>query len=87
VRTNTRMLIKPFSGLSDPDTAFPKADTCFFNLMLPEYSSPEILKERLLFAIHTDADSMDADEPQEEESMGGRPGRHTLNAFLDPSSF
>jgi other hect domain ubiquitin protein ligase E3 len=62
------MLIKPFMGLSNPDQAFPKADTCFFNLMLPQYSNAEILRERLLFAIHTDADSMDADtRPQDED--------------------
>jgi len=67
VRTRTRMFIKPFPGLTgNPDYAFPKADTCFFNLMLPEYSSAEILKERLLFAIFTDSDSMNADLPHEE---------------------
>jgi hypothetical protein len=60
-RTNTRMLIKPYSGTANPDKAFIKADTCFFNLTVPEYSSPEILKERLLMAIHTDSDSMNAD--------------------------
>ena len=37
-RTNTRMLLKPMMTNS-PDTAFPKADTCFFNVMLPLYSS------------------------------------------------
>jgi hypothetical protein len=66
-RTKTRMMIKPFLGLSDPNSAFPKADTCFFNVMLPEYSSQKILKERLLFAIYTDSHSMNADEPQEDE--------------------
>ena len=37
-RTNTRMLLKPFTT-SSPDTTFPKADTCFFNVMLPAYST------------------------------------------------
>eukprot|EP01122_Echinamoeba_exundans_P001572 TRINITY_DN115_c0_g1_i2.p1 TRINITY_DN115_c0_g1~~TRINITY_DN115_c0_g1_i2.p1 ORF type:complete len:3572 (-),score=989.42 TRINITY_DN115_c0_g1_i2:58-10773(-) len=74
-RTQTRMLIKPFTGTSHPDSTFPRADTCFFNLSLPEYSSPEILRERLLFAIHTDADSMDADERNQEpeQDMRGLP--------------
>jgi hypothetical protein len=55
-RTKTRMMIKPFLGLlSDPNQAFPKADTCFFNVMLPEYTSQKILRDRLLFAIHTDS--------------------------------
>jgi len=61
IRTRTRFLIKPFAGLTNPDLAYPKADTCFFQLMLPEYSSAEALKERLLYAIFTDADSMNAD--------------------------
>jgi len=67
-RAVTRMLIKPYTSSKDPDLAYPKADTCFFNLHLPEYSNPEILKARLLFAIHTDADSMNADNPQETEN-------------------
>jgi len=63
-RTSTRMLIKPFTGTTDPDQAFPKADTCFFNLMLPEYTSAKILGEKLIFAISTDDRSMNADNPQ-----------------------
>ena len=34
------------------DQALPSASTCFFSLALPEYSSKEILKEKLLFAIN-----------------------------------
>jgi len=64
LRTSTRMLIKPFMGTTDPDQAFPKADTCFFNLMLPEYTSAKILREKLIFAISTDDRSMNADNPQ-----------------------
>uniref|UniRef100_A0A6B2L160 HECT domain-containing protein n=1 Tax=Arcella intermedia TaxID=1963864 RepID=A0A6B2L160_9EUKA len=60
-RTATRMLIKPYSGTTSPDQAFPRADTCFFNLFLPEYSSPDILREKLMVACHFDADSMNAD--------------------------
>ena len=36
--------------------------------MLPEYSSADVLRRRLLFAIHTDADSMNADVPAEDEA-------------------
>lgn len=43
------------------DGALPKADTCFFNLELPDYSSKEIMKSRILLAIHTDCDSMNAE--------------------------
>jgi len=64
-RTQTRMLIKPAPS-TDANAMFPQADTCFFNLTLPEYTSQQILKEKLLFAINTDADSMDADQPQED---------------------
>lgn len=43
------------------DGALPKADTCFFNLELPDYSSKEIMKQRILLAIYTDSDSMNAE--------------------------
>ncbi len=43
------------------DGALPKADTCFFNLELPDYSSKEIMSQRILLAIHTDSDSMNAE--------------------------
>lgn len=34
-----------------PDTRLPQAHTCFFQLDLPEYSSRDILREKLLIAI------------------------------------
>jgi len=34
------------------DQALPSASTCFFSLTLPEYSSQDILREKLLFAIN-----------------------------------
>jgi hypothetical protein len=34
------------------DNALPSASTCFFSLALPEYSSKEVLKHKLLFAIN-----------------------------------
>eukprot|EP01126_Amoeba_proteus_P036032 TRINITY_DN3652_c0_g2_i6.p2 TRINITY_DN3652_c0_g2~~TRINITY_DN3652_c0_g2_i6.p2 ORF type:complete len:217 (-),score=50.63 TRINITY_DN3652_c0_g2_i6:96-746(-) len=71
-RRNTRMLIRPYTGTANPDKAFPSADTCFFNLMLPEYTTPDILREQLLMAISTDADSMNADNPPEEEPSENR---------------
>jgi E3 ubiquitin-protein ligase HUWE1 len=36
---------------SNPDKRLPQAHTCFFQLDLPEYSSKEILKNRILLAI------------------------------------
>jgi len=34
------------------DVSLPSASTCFFSLALPKYSSKEILKSKLLFAIN-----------------------------------
>jgi hypothetical protein len=48
VRTNTRMLLKPLMTTM-PDAAFPKADTCFFNVMLPMYSTQVSLHYLFLF--------------------------------------
>lgn len=62
-RSQTRMMIKP-GPVSDQ--VFPTADTCFFNLSLPVYSSPDIMRERLLFAIHTDG-AMDNDRPNQND--------------------
>ena len=41
---------------------FPKADTCFFNLELPNYTSKDIMKKNLLIAIGLDNNSMNADK-------------------------
>tara|TARA_R110002050_G_scaffold196118_2_gene331014 strand:+ start:568 stop:1035 length:468 start_codon:yes stop_codon:yes gene_type:complete len=43
-----------------PDEAFPYAQTCFFTLSLPEYSTYEIMKSALLKA--SECVEMDADE-------------------------
>jgi hypothetical protein len=56
--------------LGNPDKVFPKADTCFFHLCLPNYTSAEVLKERLLTAILYAADSMNADNPQQQRNLG-----------------
>ena len=42
-RTQTRFMVKPANyASSNPDKALPKADTCFFNLELPDYSTKEV---------------------------------------------
>ena len=43
-----------------PDKYLPHAQTCFFSLSLPAYSTKEILREKLLFAIKN-SPNMDAD--------------------------
>jgi len=62
--THTRFLIKA-SSYRNPDRVLPRADTCFFNLELPAYSSEEIMREKLLYAINT-ATTMNADQNQED---------------------
>lgn len=59
--SKVQLLVKEVSS-RDPDSTFPKADTCFFHLTLPSYSSAEILKEKLLQAINLDSGSMNADQ-------------------------
>ena len=41
---------------------FPRADTCFFNLELPEYTSKEIMKNKIIQAINLDNVGMNADK-------------------------
>ncbi|GMF37079.1 unnamed protein product [Phytophthora fragariaefolia] len=62
-RTHTRLLIKapPQDDGVNQDALLPKADTCFFNIELPVYSSEEIMREKLLLAI-TLCTSLDGDE-------------------------
>jgi hypothetical protein len=60
--THTRMLIKASVGGGPPDSRFPKADTCFFNLELPQFSSETVMREKLLYAMQTT--TMNADEEQ-----------------------
>jgi hypothetical protein len=43
-----------------PDKYLPHAQTCFFSLSLPAYSTKEIMREKLLYAIKN-SPNMDAD--------------------------
>lgn len=57
----------------NPDQALPKADTCFFNIELPQYSSKKIMKERVLLAVNLDNTSINADrniQPDDNPLMG-----------------
>ena len=40
---------------SDPDTKLPTSSTCFNLLRIPLYSSERILKEKIMYAIHSNA--------------------------------
>jgi hypothetical protein len=54
----------------NPDTYLPKAHTCFFSLGLPKYSSDEVMKEKLLYAIYNCIE-MDADFRLADSEMTG----------------
>ena len=55
-------MIKPMISKANQDQALPKADTCFFNIELPNYSTKDIMKQRLLLAVNLDCVSINADE-------------------------
>eukprot|EP01083_Nonionella_stella_P229232 811606_1 len=53
ILTHTRLMIKPSSvatKTTNQNLLLPKADTCFFNLELPKYSTKKILRDKLLLA-------------------------------------
>uniref|UniRef100_A0A7S2RG93 HECT E3 ubiquitin ligase n=1 Tax=Mucochytrium quahogii TaxID=96639 RepID=A0A7S2RG93_9STRA len=54
----------------NPDEWLPKAHTCFFALSLPRYTSDEVMKEKLLYAIQNCLE-MDADFRLTETEMTG----------------
>jgi len=60
-RNGIRFMIKPTLNDSGPaDKMLPRADTCFFNIELPDYSTEAIMREKIMLAINTDSDSMNA---------------------------
>jgi hypothetical protein len=63
-----RFMVKPSLYNGPQDGLLPRADTCFFNFELPKYSTLEIMKEKILLAIHTDSDSMNAEENRSEDN-------------------
>lgn len=48
-------------GPDKADSVLPEAFTCFFLLKLPQYSSQDILREKLSYAINS-CKSIDTDE-------------------------
>lgn len=68
--SKTRFMIKPSINQSHGDGALPRANTCFFNFELPNYSSKEILREKILLAIRTDNKSMNAEQQEFLEHQG-----------------
>jgi hypothetical protein len=58
--TMFKLLGPPSGSTSDPDNYLPIAQTCFFSLSVPKYSSFETCLSKLRYAIHH-TDLMDAD--------------------------
>ena len=57
---NFKLQGPPTGSQDDPDSWLPHAQTCFFSLSLPKYTSKETLRAKLLFAINN-SPNMDAD--------------------------
>jgi len=79
-RRQIRFLIKPVQvadkkkkdqATANQDQRLPKADTCFFNLELPAYSSKEVMRRQLLFAVCFDNVSLNAEHEAEADALGG----------------
>ncbi|KAJ9453993.1 putative E3 ubiquitin-protein ligase HERC2 [Diplonema papillatum] len=77
-RLPVAMKVQSFAVDGNPDHYLPQAHTCFFSIELPAYSSVDIMRHRLLYAIYncraidTDGtpvglDDMDADDEEEFE--------------------
>lgn len=48
-RTHTRFMVELFEAAHyNPDKWLPKADTCFFNFKLPNYSTKEVILKKYL---------------------------------------
>ena len=61
-RKNVRFMIKEsLKKRQNENQALPKADTCFFNVELPKYTTKDALRQKLLTALHMDFLSMNAD--------------------------
>ena len=59
-RNHVKFTIKP--AINKKQDLFPKADTCFFILELPEYSNKEVMKKLVLQAITIDNVTINGDD-------------------------
>ncbi len=52
------------------DARFITSDSCFFNVNLPAYSTPEVLRERLLYCVTVGAEAgIDADDVKDLDAL------------------
>lgn len=80
-----KFTIKPHIDKKRKDI-FPKADTCFFSLELPEYSSKEIMKKLILIAINYDNVSINADKVVNNENIDQRRDEYNYREHDDYDS-
>jgi len=59
-RLPVRLKVMPLHTEGDPDAYLPGASTCFFWISLPDYSSVDVMRQKLLYAIRHCGD-IDAD--------------------------
>lgn len=59
-RLPVKLRVLPLSSQGEADDKLPQAATCFFAIELPDYSSLEVMKQKLYFSIENCAD-MDKD--------------------------
>ncbi|XP_062590799.1 probable E3 ubiquitin-protein ligase HECTD4 isoform X2 [Saccostrea cucullata] len=52
------MKIAPPDGPGQPDSRYIRVETCMFMIKLPQYSSQEIMTQRLMYAIHCREDPL-----------------------------
>lgn len=86
-RLPVKLRVLPYANATNPDAVLPRATTCFFALELPDYSSLEVMKQRLYYSVENCAD-MDADfmaRPTDEHE-GPRLTVRLDNVHLDDES-
>lgn len=78
-----RMMLKASRARGDPDHTLPHADTCFFNVELPAYSSEAKMRERLLTVVSVEW-GMSGDDP-EGESVASIPSSVSQSPRRQPA--
>lgn len=81
-RMPVKLRVLPMVTQGDPNQALPRAATCFFAVELPDYTTLDVLKEKLFYAIEncldidTDYRARDIDEHDGPQLMVGAESRH-----------
>lgn len=81
-RMPIQLRVLPMVTQGDPNNSLPRAATCFFAIELPEYSSVDVLREKLLYAIEncldidTDFRARDVEEQDGPQLIVGVETRH-----------